>query len=137
MKGYQRPEDLAGAGVIIEQFRRKLLPAVRAGSIIPDVSAGGRRLTVNALHKCSHVPVELLRGLHKGNVSTMIVIDARACGIWRAILSEEADKTIRSSFPWIINEGTLIASSTAPLSNSRINMPWREAGRVTELKPTR
>jgi hypothetical protein len=23
MKGYQRPEDLAGAGVIIEQFRRK------------------------------------------------------------------------------------------------------------------
>jgi hypothetical protein len=32
---------------------------------------------VNALHKCSHVPVELLRGLHKGNVSTMIVIDAR------------------------------------------------------------
>jgi hypothetical protein len=39
--------------------------------------AGGRRLTVNALHKCSHVPVELLRGLHKGNVFTMIVIDAR------------------------------------------------------------
>jgi hypothetical protein len=33
--------------------------------------------TVNALHKCSHVPVELLCGLHKGNVSTMIIIDAR------------------------------------------------------------
>jgi hypothetical protein len=77
MKGYQRPEDLASAGVIIEQFRRKLLPAVRAGSNSPDVSAGDRRLTVNALHKCSHVPVEFFHGLHKGHVPTMIVIDAR------------------------------------------------------------
>jgi hypothetical protein len=28
MKGYQLPEDLAGSGGIIEQLRRKLLPAV-------------------------------------------------------------------------------------------------------------
>ena len=74
---------------------------------------------MNALHKCSHVSVELLRGLQRGNVSTMIVIDARDMRDMASILSEEADKTIRSSFPWIINEGTLIASSTAPLSGFR------------------
>ncbi len=34
---------------------------------------GGRRLTVNALHKCSHVPVELLRGLHKGNKAALVL----------------------------------------------------------------
>src|SRR6516164_3403462 len=92
-------------------------------------------LTANSLHERSHVPVELFRGVYKGNVPTMIVIDARPCGIWRAMLSEQADNTTRSSFTWIINDGTLIAPSTALLSNSRINMPWREAGSVTELKP--
>ena len=74
------------------------------------------RLTVNALHKCSHVPVELVRGLHqREGVHNDRNRRAR-------LLSEEADKTIRSSFPWIINEGTLIASSTAPLSNSRTTL---------------
>ena len=33
--------------------------------------------SVNPLHKFSDVPIELLRGLNKGGVSTMFVIDAR------------------------------------------------------------
>ena len=37
----------------------------------------GRWSNMDSLHKRSHVPIELLRGLNKGHVSTMIVIDAR------------------------------------------------------------
>jgi len=33
MKGYQRPEDLAGAGVIIEQFEESSCPRYAQGAI--------------------------------------------------------------------------------------------------------
>jgi hypothetical protein len=48
-----------------------------ASSSKSNLAAGGTELIVNSLNEISYVPVELFRGLHKGHVSTMIVIDAR------------------------------------------------------------
>jgi hypothetical protein len=92
---------------------------------------------VNALHKCSHVPVELLRGLHKGNVSTMIVIDARRMRDMASNIVRGGGQDNTIVFPLDNHRGDLDRLQYCPLSNSRINMPWREAGKVTELKPTR
>jgi hypothetical protein len=53
-------------------------------------------------------PVELFRGLHKGKMPAMIVIDTRDIrDMARNIVrSEAAGKTIRSCFLCIINEAT-------------------------------
>jgi hypothetical protein len=92
------------------------------------MKSGGTELIVNALNEISYLPVELFRGLHKGHVSTMIVIDARGMRDMASNKVRVDGKTIRSFFPWIINDGTLIGSNTALLSNVRLSMPSRAAG---------